>query len=367
MHYSIKIRFYKSSSDKTIEVYQEEKEFSSGNPINDRLAVFNYYDNFVNSLLSSMDKENASDQEAREILEPFFDKGITYTWEFQGSSDELNESRSNGIGVFIHIDGDETCIHGIGSFFDPSIAIFGLQEEYETLKSEEVDFVKIQLIKFTFYNEHEYYDGYREEEPGKYSILVTPFNWSNKENALWWVTSHYEQTPITKKEPSTIEELIANGEDYYTEFKPALVYNFKTGQGGIGIKKIIAKAICAFANSEGGRVLIGVSDDKMITGLEHDFSLTYKKDKHDYLKLELDQLLRYFFPEHFKRNVHGEFYSIDNREILIVNIKKSNRPIFLTDRDNKEFYIRTAASSQQLYDPEQIALYSMDKWGQSKS
>lgn len=52
---------------------------------------------------------------------------------------------------------------------------------------------------------------------------------------------------------------IAAGEDHHTEFKP----HFRD-------RSAVAKAICAFANTEGGLVILGVSDAQEIIGVAED-------------------------------------------------------------------------------------------------
>ena len=52
---------------------------------------------------------------------------------------------------------------------------------------------------------------------------------------------------------------IATGEDYHTEFKPH-----------VSDRAAVGKAICAFANSEGGLIVLGVSDSQQIIGVAED-------------------------------------------------------------------------------------------------
>jgi ATP-dependent DNA helicase RecG len=56
--------------------------------------------------------------------------------------------------------------------------------------------------------------------------------------------------------PAEVAALIAGGEDSFCEFKSAATSN-----------RDLAKELCAFLNAGGGRVLIGVEDDKTLSGL----------------------------------------------------------------------------------------------------
>ena len=54
---------------------------------------------------------------------------------------------------------------------------------------------------------------------------------------------------------------IKRGEDRYTEFKSTLLYSLNTNKIEKYIEFACAKTVCAFLNSEGGHLFIGVEDD----------------------------------------------------------------------------------------------------------
>ena len=45
----------------------------------------------------------------------------------------------------------------------------------------------------------------------------------------------------------------------------------KTGNVNKRLEEIILKTIAAFSNAEGGTLIMGVTDDMEIVGLEHDY------------------------------------------------------------------------------------------------
>ena len=65
-----------------------------------------------------------------------------------------------------------------------------------------------------------------------------------------------------------IKSLIAKGEGLKVEFKEA--------QGGV--PKSVYETICAFSNTQGGEILLGVSDDGNIVGIPENKVSQYKKD-----------------------------------------------------------------------------------------
>jgi len=77
---------------------------------------------------------------------------------------------------------------------------------------------------------------------------------------------------------SKIDELLAAGEGYHLEFKEAL-------------DKTFLEEVCAFANSGGGKILIGVRDDGIIKGCVTD----------NRNRSSLQDILRELQPEDFGR------------------------------------------------------------------
>jgi ATP-dependent DNA helicase RecG len=71
---------------------------------------------------------------------------------------------------------------------------------------------------------------------------------------------------------SIVRTLIKTGESYYVEFKSAWSYG-PEGKQPRDIKDVardIGRELVAFANAEGGDLLVGVEDDGMITGIPWD-------------------------------------------------------------------------------------------------
>ncbi len=72
--------------------------------------------------------------------------------------------------------------------------------------------------------------------------------------------------------PVSVEDLIAEGESDELEFKATLRWDLKEAGVNKKLEEVIIKTIAAFANSQGGTLLIGVADDGDVIGLEPDYS-----------------------------------------------------------------------------------------------
>lgn len=90
-----------------------------------------------------------------------------------------------------------------------------------------------------------------------------------------------------------LEELIAEGESDGLEFKSSLRWSYQGACLDKRLEDVILKSIAAFANREGGTLLIGVSDEGEILGIEHDCTtLAGTKDE---FELHLRNLLNKAF------------------------------------------------------------------------
>ena len=146
------------------------------------------------------------------------------------------------------------------------------------------------------------------------------------------------------------KDRISNGEDTYTEFKSTLLYSLTTNKAEKYIEFACAKTICAFLNSEGGRLFIGVEDDGNILGLDNDFSLLSKANKHDDFRLRFDNIIRNYIGLENSVYISTNFIKIDEKEVFEISVSASNSPCYIKslDKNKEEFYIRQSASSQPL-------------------
>lgn len=393
-HYLVRaklIRHIQGSGE--IEFLEFEDKFQDDNPIVARTKAFKHYQNYVDVLLQAKQKTYTTDKQAREDLKSFIGPTKNETLLFGNTEIDFSHTMNNGIAVYLIIDhplpapeyiepykipgdkyiytnldadkeNDEIFIHGIGNIgYDSGYLIFELEKELEYYKFYEYN-TNNKVVEIVYCNRDEWEEGYRDDEPATYHILETPFDWTGLDKPYWWGEPDEDQLEEIEKTPKTLEEIIQEGETNQVEFKPALLYNFSTGRAGIGVKGIIAKAICAFLNSNGGFLIIGVTDKGEPQGLSYDYSLAGEKNEKDFFMLEFDQMLEHFLSFSVKSNVSGQFYKYNEKEIFIVTITPSKRrPIFLKGQNGKEFYVRGEASSRQLTDIEELANYCIEKWG----
>jgi len=143
---------------------------------------------------------------------------------------------------------------------------------------------------------------------------------------------------------SVIEEIIKRGEDNLTEFKSTLRWDLRQGIKNAAIEHASLKTICAFLNSEGGELLIGVRDDGSIEGIETD-----KFETDDRFLLHLWTLIKTCMGQEVVEWVKTSLQKFGDKTVCRVNCGKAKKPIFLNQKGFDEaFFIRVGPSSSNL-------------------
>lgn len=147
-----------------------------------------------------------------------------------------------------------------------------------------------------------------------------------------------------KNKISVVEEIIQRGEDDQTEFKSTLRWDIRQAKKNPAIEHASLKTICAFLNSEGGDLLIGVRDDGSIEGIETD---QFEND--DRFLLHLWNLIKTCMGQEVTEWVKTSLQRFGNKTVCRVNCKKSKKAIFLNQNGFGEaFYVRVGPSSSNL-------------------
>jgi hypothetical protein len=157
---------------------------------------------------------------------------------------------------------------------------------------------------------------------------------------------------VLKRENEELDilKVIEQGESRLVEFKSSLRYSLDSKKNEKHIEFSVIKNIAAFLNTNGGKLIIGVSDNKEVIGLESTDFLTFKEnDKCDEFLKYLDSLIANHFGNNFSRNFDVQFAKVNNKTIAILDIHPNfQNPIIVVNinKNNKEeFYIRRNASA----------------------
>lgn len=141
-----------------------------------------------------------------------------------------------------------------------------------------------------------------------------------------------------------IRDLIGAGESYNLEFKTSLRWDVRQQKKNPAIEHASLKTICAFLNSGGGHLLIGVEDDGRVEGLEID-----KFDNDDKFLLHFWNLVKSSMGQEVTPYIFTTLENVDGGTVCHVKCLRSPAPVFLRQKGfGEEFYIRTGPGSSSL-------------------
>jgi hypothetical protein len=165
--------------------------------------------------------------------------------------------------------------------------------------------------------------------------------------------------------PATLEEIISEGESDELEFKATFRWDTREGNVNKSLQDAIVKTVAAFANAEGGTLLIGVDNNGQIVGLEHDYaSMNGDKDK---FELAVRTALANSLSEAFvARKVGISFPTVGDREICQVEVDAASEPVIFdvissNGQKSEKFYVRSGNSSQEI-PLRQVSSYFKDRF-----
>ena len=134
-----------------------------------------------------------------------------------------------------------------------------------------------------------------------------------------------------------IKQLIAEGEHMHQDFK------FE-----ISDARKIARSLSAFANTEGGRLLVGVKDNGKIAGVrseEEIYMVEAAAEMYCQPRVELENHL----------------YSVEGKTVLVVQINEvAEKPVYALDENNKKWAYVRIKDENILATPVHLKIWSSD-------
>jgi hypothetical protein len=148
-------------------------------------------------------------------------------------------------------------------------------------------------------------------------------------------------------EPKSATELIAVGEGQFVEFKASLMWDYYRQAVNKDLYEPVMKNLAAFMNTAGGVLLVGVSDEGEVLGLERDFNALPKKNV-DGFENAFNMAFNSMIGAEFRQYVALAFEEIDGKTMCVLSVSPAATPAYLTFKGKEDFYIRTGNASQPL-------------------
>ncbi|MGB7789293.1 helix-turn-helix domain-containing protein [Methanoregula sp.] len=175
-----------------------------------------------------------------------------------------------------------------------------------------------------------------------------------------------------EEDAGAIHTMIRTGECDHVEFKLRSLWSMDLTKEDIqasqsaevrkyrnnASKFIIARSIAGFLNTDGGDLVIGIREDRMlstteIVGIEDEYSLLQEMDRNPdgYRRMLIDSVVRKYLPEIFdsaSRFIRISFPVIGGRTLCHVHVRPTERPVFVDTGSEELFFIRVDASTRAL-------------------
>ncbi|MEA3323521.1 MAG: DUF262 domain-containing protein [Euryarchaeota archaeon] len=157
------------------------------------------------------------------------------------------------------------------------------------------------------------------------------------------------QTLTAGREPDAAPEefdltaVIGNGESEAVEFKSTLRINLHTGEADKRMELSALKTLAGFLNTDGGTLIVGVSDDGMPVGIDAD-----KFPNEDKMSLHLVNIVNARMGAQAMTAMHVHFEDYDDGRVLAIRCPRSPAPVFVKDGEIERFYVRTGPSTTEL-------------------
>jgi hypothetical protein len=165
--------------------------------------------------------------------------------------------------------------------------------------------------------------------------------------------------------PIDVAALLRAGESDRVEFKETARWNVREDKKDARMEAVIAKTVAAFLNSSGGTLLIGADDTGRAVGLDRDFS-TLREPDADRFELWLRDMLSTALGKNAAALPKIRFGDVDGRTVCAVRCPRSAEPVFLTQGQSTDLWVRVGNSTRS-FGVDEAVTYVARHWRPSLS
>lgn len=146
-----------------------------------------------------------------------------------------------------------------------------------------------------------------------------------------------------------IMSLVRSGESKIIEYKEAFSLDIRKGSKEKYIELSALKTIVAFLNTNGGTLLVGISDGGEIKGIREEVYKFHKSS--DAFLLHFKNQIKQRIGEQYYPFINHKLVNVLGVDVLMVECGEASSPCFL---DGNEFYVRTNPATDKLDGPKLV-------------
>jgi Putative DNA-binding domain len=163
-------------------------------------------------------------------------------------------------------------------------------------------------------------------------------------------------------ETAEMDALLSNRESASLEFKQTLWWDTKLNKRNQELLRACVKTVCAFLNSSGGALLIGVADSGEPTGLEDDLRSFAHNRTIDGFEVRFRDALSTGLDREASHLVTLSFPFVRGVQICRMDIERSPHPVFLISRSVPPQFCVRRGNTSRLLDVKQAYEYIREHW-----
>ena len=165
------------------------------------------------------------------------------------------------------------------------------------------------------------------------------------------------------REIADIERLIQGGESRTVEFKSTGRFNLHSGKKDPEMEWAVARTICAFMNTSGGTLLVGVGDAGKVLGIEADYPFVKPRDR-DGWELWLTDLVKKIAGQVAATDLEVRFVVVNGSTVARIGVRPGIAPVFATPMkgDRKPVFFARVGNATQEMSGSELLEYTKKHW-----
>jgi hypothetical protein len=168
-------------------------------------------------------------------------------------------------------------------------------------------------------------------------------------------------SPVSQGPVGALSELIVRGESATLEFKSSARWSYQANAKDHSVEEAVVKTVAGFMNARGGTLILGLSDDGHVLGLEPDYA-TVKGASRDGYENWLTTLLEQSLGKPAIMHLSIAFDEMNGLDLCRLDVAPSQKPVYADVRGGTRFYVRLNNSTRELSVRETVE-YIEQWWG----
>jgi type I restriction enzyme R subunit len=159
----------------------------------------------------------------------------------------------------------------------------------------------------------------------------------------------------------TVEEIIANAEDFAVEFKSTARWDLREGKPNKAMEDAVVRTIAGFLNTDGGTLLIGVDDSGAVLGLDHDYDRVQPKNGDGFVNWLTTHLINAVGHPPVTR-VRARIAVHDGKQICRVDVARHNGPVWANTSKAERVLFARFNNSTRVVPVDEADAYVSFRW-----